>query len=325
MENETTVKLFRSCITPFSTRTKRFEATSETIFMVVNISIYVLNIISASLGIHFIRTTPKFKRKYCLWLMYNLHINDLAFTLLTQTLYSYKLFTPRRPCVYDIISSFITLTLADTSLCLVMATAIIRLVCTKYLLKIKLLITKRRSRLISLVCYLFGAIISSIMSIGAVHNNIYLIHISASISAILFPIVIPLVYFRALVITRNRRLTSCFKTHKSLTEIALFKGMISTLSIFALFRLPYFLVSTYKMVYIIRMNNDSNFLLQLTHSLSFLIFCGGPIGNLITYFLSDRTAWRRFQTEYNNCVIWLLQRTSHSYPIRPEVIVNNRN
>ena len=293
MTNITGVSIDRWCITPFATRTRRLKDASETFLINLDILILIFDIFFSSLGMYLLKTTRNFKRKYCLWLLYHLYLNDIIFAVTTQTLYAIKLFKPELPCIYDILWSFVTLTIANASLSLVVAVAIIRLISTKYSLHITTILSKIKSRIILFLAYFIGFSINILMTVGAIINDVYLIHLPAVLTDILFPIAIPLIYLRAVQISRKRRESSYFKSQRSLVEAALRRGMYATILTYLPVRLPYFISSTYKMVYTIEFENDSNYALQLVHSSCFLIFCLTPVGNVVLYFMSDRRARRR--------------------------------
>ena len=196
-----------------------------------------------------------------------------------------KLLTPELKCYYDLFFTSISLPLADTLLLLEFSVSLVRFYSTKTLIKLIYVLTRKRAWYVVCAAFAFAAIITLLNLLGSYVDNVYLIHLPTAISCIVIPVTIPIIYQKAADIARWRRLSSY-----------LHRAMFVTLLPFIPFRWPFFVSSLFKMIYLNELDHDSNRRLQFIHSMSFLLFCLGPVGNAVLYILSDKRAPRRITT-----------------------------
>ena len=315
----------RWCTTSFSTATLHLSFIDELFFVMSDMFVLIANIIFSTAAIHILKTTKHFRRKRCLWLMYHLYLNDIIFTVVSQALYLFKVVTPGLECIYDLIFWFTSSLLANTSLALIVVVSSLRFMCTKYLVRMQMMLNKRRSWYLLICSFLFGVLITFIGILGASFNSVTLIHLPASISDILVPLVIPIIYGKATAIAKQRRISSYFLERRGETEIILRRGMFVTLAVYLPFRLPFFLISTYKMLYTVHLDYVSNRQLQFTHSACFLIYCMAPVGNSLLYFLSDRRARTRAKILMKNFSNSFLQRVRQCFSKNQIAVVTSRD
>ena len=294
--SNTTVVNEHWCTTPFATRIIRLKTLDHYFFVTFDLLAFFINIAFACLTMHILKSTRRLCTKRCLWLIYHISVNDIIFTIITQTLYMIKLLTPELKCYYDLFFTSISLPLADTLLLLEFSVSLVRFYSTKTLIKLNYVLRRKRAWYVVCAAFAFAAIIALLNLLGSYVDNVYLIHLPTAISCIVIPVTIPIIYQKAADIARWRRLSSYFHNNKSFVKRTLHRAMFVTLLTFIPFRWPFFVSSLFKMIYLNELDHDSNRCLQFIHSMSFLLFCLGPIGNAMLYILSDKRAPHRITT-----------------------------
>ena len=305
--NATVAENERWCTTPFATRTIRLKTLDHYFFVTFDLLAFFTNIAFACLTIHILKSTHRLRTKRCLWLIYHRSVNDIIFTIITQTLYMIKLLTPELRCYYDLVFTSISLSLADTSLFLEFSISLVRFYSTKTLMKLNYVLTRKRAWYVVCAAFTFAAIITLLNLLGSYVDNVFLIHLPTAISCIVIPVTIPIIYQKAANVARRRRLTSYFHKNKSFVERTLHRAMFITLMTYIPFRWPFFVSSLFKMIYLNELDYDSSRRLQFIHSMCFLLFCLGPVGNAMLYFLSDKRARRRINAITYDQKIWFVQ------------------
>ena len=261
--------------------------------MFINMLILVLNVLFSFGVIKMISISiTRLHRKPCMWLIFHLVINDLVFTVIAQSVYAAKLLVPNLKCSFDLVAMFITQSLSNTSIALIVVISFLRYMSTKHLLSMQIILTLPRAKYMLAGAFTYGVCFSSVLLFGSIIDNAILINLPPCLTDIIVPVIIPIIYNRALLVTRSRRTTVYAKGRISFAEDILRQVTVYTLATYLPFRLCFFVTSTFKMIYTVELDNNSTYLLQFLHSVSYLILCMTPIGNSILYILSDRRARR---------------------------------
>lgn len=290
----------RWCTTPFFTRTRRMEVIDQVMFMCADLLVLIFNLIFCFSVLKIMKLSiERLNNKPCMWLIFHLTINDIIFTSISQVMYGAKLILPNLKCSFDLVAMFLSQALSHSSIALIVQISFMRYLSTKHLLSMRLILTLRRAKFMLAGAFLYGISVSSTLLIGSIVDNVVIINLPPCLTDIIVPIIIPIIYSRALKVARSRRSTVYDKGRLAYTDTILKQVAIYTLVTYVPFRLCFFGASTFKMMYTIELENNSTHLLQIFHSLSFLILCMTPIGNSILYIVSDRRArnivyrWKR--------------------------------
>ena len=239
-----------TCTTPFTTGKLDITTNQRSSLFILDILILSVNLTANLAAIYALTKTQQLKRRPSIYLILYLCMSDCSFAISAQILFAVKIFNPELPCIYDLLFEFLSSVLADLSLCLVVLISVSRYLHTRFMLRVKLIITHFRVRISLCLAILVAAMFSSISLFGSTYGdiNVYLqTEIFSTAVGVLLIICVAAIYRQTELIAKRRKAASHYELRFAcFSEKVLKKIMISTLATLLPLRIPFFGSTVFK-------------------------------------------------------------------------------